>query len=429
LAAARVAVVGAGLAGLSAALELVEAGCEVELLEKSRLLGGRATSFTVAGHEVDNGQHVFLACCDAFIAFVRRVGMDDVLHIEERFDVVAIRRGVRARLRAESLPAPWHLAASFLRYRHLAFRSRIAVARALAAVGSARSAEGSFAAWLARERQPADAIAAFWEPFVVPALNAPLERVSAADAAFVIETAFLRDARAARFGWSTVPLAHIAAAAAKRVNALRLSDAVTGIERNGAIGLRLLSGERLAYDAVVLALPPSALARILGSPAHFGLHDLDAFEPFPIVDVHLWHDGEDIDVAFAALLESPVQWIFRKGEGYLCCSASAAGPMVTESTDAVVAKCWDEVRGAFPALRAANLVASAVTRNPASTYLPRAGVKAPGPRTSDSRVTIAGSWTATGWPDTMESAVRSGSNAARALLETLRPAPAVPAER
>ena len=159
MAAARVAVVGAGLAGLSAALALKDAGNQVDLFERSRLYGGRATSFVVDGNEVDNGQHVFLACCDAFIGFVRRVGMAQTLHIQEHFDVVAFRHGVRARLRAAPLPAPWHLAASFLGYAHLGVRGRIAVARALLNLGSASAGE-TFAAWLERERQTADAVRA-----------------------------------------------------------------------------------------------------------------------------------------------------------------------------------------------------------------------------------------------------------------------------
>ena len=419
MAAARVAVVGAGLAGLSAALDLKDAGIQVDLFERSRLYGGRATSFVVDGNEVDNGQHVFLACCDAFIGFVRRVGMAQTLHIQERFDVVAFRHGVRARLRAAPLPAPWHLAASFLGYAHLGVRVRIAVARALLNLGSASAGE-TFAAWLERERQPADAVRAFWEPFVVPALNAPLERVSAADAAFVLTTAFLRSAGAARFGWCTVPLAHIAAAAAERLDAVRLQCAVTAIDaRAGSVTLSLLDGARESYDAVVLAVPPPQLARMLGDASRFGLADLNAYEPFPIVDIHIWYSGGEADFTFAALLESPIQWVFRKGDGYLCCSASAAGDMLTASTDDVIRRAWDELRSAIPSLAAARLHSGAVTRNPSATYLPRAGVVRPGAATTNPLVAIAGAWTATGWPDTMESAVRSGRSAASATVEGL----------
>ncbi|MBV9647248.1 MAG: FAD-dependent oxidoreductase [Candidatus Eremiobacteraeota bacterium] len=420
MAAARVAVVGAGLAGLSAALDLHEAGYAVDVFERSRLLGGRATSFIVDGHEVDNGQHVFLACCEAFIAFVRRVGMEEALHLEERFDVVAFRRGVGARLRAAALPAPWHLALSFASYRHLSVGARFAVGRALLAVGRATTFEGNFAAWLSAQRQPQESLEAFWEPFVVPALNAPLARVPASEAAFVLQTAFLRDAGAARFGWCTIPLAHIAGAAARPLNAVYLSSGVAGIEAHrDRVVLLFVGGERRRYDAVVLAVPPPQLARMLGDPARFGLPNLHAYEPWPIVDVHYWYEGGKTDFAFAALLESPVQWAFSKGEGYLCCSASAAGEIMTLATEAVAERCWDDVRSTIPSLRDARIVTSAVTRNPYATFLPPPDAIRPSAQTAHPRVTIAGSWTATGWPDTMESAVRSGSTAAQTLTDTL----------
>jgi squalene-associated FAD-dependent desaturase len=385
----------------------------VEIFERTRLLGGRATSFFVDGHEVDNGQHVFLGCCDAFIDFVRRVGLGDALYLQERFDVVAFRGAKRARLRAARLPAPWHLAASFANYAHLPLGSRLAVARALIGIRSARTSGGTFEAWLQRRHQPADAVAAFWEPFVVPALNAPLERVSAADAAFVLETAFLSDAAAARFGWCTVPLAHVAAAAAARADATHVSTTVTTVEAlHDGVRLGLLDGTAQGFDGAVLALTPPQLARLLGDGTAFGVAGLDGFEPFPIVDVHLWHSGDDVDFTFATLLGSPVQWIFRKGERYLCCSASAAGEMLSARTEDVVRRVWDEVRSAVPALVNAHLESSAVTRNPTATYLPALGTPRPGAATSSPRVAIAGAWTKTGWPDTMESAVRSGRAAA-----------------
>src|SRR5581483_6455826 len=132
---------------------------------------------------------------------------------------------------------------------------------------------------------------------------------------------------------------------------------------------------------------------------------------------HLWHDRGRLDFDFCALLDSPVQWIYQKGDGYLCCSLSAAGALVSTATGQVVEAMWAEVSGALPQLRGARLVRGAATRNPEGTYNARPGTVRPAARTLHSRVTIAGSWTATGWPDTMESAVRSGREAARVLLE------------
>ena len=418
MAAPRVAVAGGGLAGLAAAIDLTRAGCEVHLFERSRLLGGRATSFEIDGRTVDNGQHIYLACCTEFIGFVERAGMADALYLQDRFDVTVYSHGVRSELRAANLPAPWHLIASMAAYRHLGLRGKLQLARALLALAREKAPQGNFADWLRLHGQSAETIRAFWDPFMVPALNAPLEAMSAAEAAFVIRTAFLSDRGAARFGYSKVPLAHIMEAAARDLASVRRATAVSAMETyDGGVRLRTADAQDDIFDAVVLALPPRALQRLLGEAPRFGVADLDRYEASAIMDVHLWHDRGRLDFDFCALLDSPVQWIFQKGDGYLCCSLSAAGALVSTPTDDVVGALWREVSAALPELRGAQLVRGAATRNPEGTYNARPGTVRPTARTLDRRVTIAGSWTATGWPDTMESAVRSGREAARALLE------------
>ena len=421
----RIAVVGAGLAGLAAGVELKAAGARVELFERSRLLGGRATSFEIDGCEVDNGQHVFLACCTEFVGFVQRVGMGEHLHLQEHFDALVLARdGTSGHLRAGNGPPPFHLLASFARYPHLNVGGKFRVGRALAgalrAKGASPDATGlTFEAWLERTGQDARTRRAFWDPFFIPALNAPFDRVSYADAMFVLTTAFLGDTEAARFGFSTVPLAHIAAAAAARLDDVHVASPVVGIEA-GERGVALhLLGDAVPrrFDAVVLAVPPRVLAKLLGDPGRYGVADLDAFEPYPIVDVHLWHDGPSIGVDFAAALDSPLQWIFEKSPGYLCCSCSAADEYLRLPTAELEALAWSEACAFLPMLRGAALTRSAVTRNPEATYLPRLGVRRPQQRTSSGAVVIAGAWTETGgWPDTMESAVRSGIRAANVIL-------------
>ncbi len=390
----------------------------MHLFERSRLLGGRATSFQIDGRTVDNGQHVFLACCTEFIGFVERAGMADALYLQDRFDVTVYAHGVRSELRAANLPAPWHLIASMAAYRHLGLGGKLQLARALFALARERAPQGNFADWLRRHGQSIETIRAFWDPFMVPALNAPLEAMSAAEAAFVIRTAFLYDRGAARFGYSKVPLAQIMEAAARDLASVRRATAVSAMETyDGGVRLRTADAHDDIFDAVVLALPPRALERLLGEAARFGVKDLGRYEASAIMDVHLWHDGGRLDFDFCALLDSPVQWIFQKGDGYLCCSLSAAGALVSTPTDDVVGAIWREVSGALPELRGAKLVRGAATRNPEGTYNARPGTVRPAARTLDPRVAIAGSWTATGWPDTMESAVRSGREAARVLLE------------
>ena len=401
-------------------------GCEVELFERSRILGGRATSFWIDGHEVDNGQHVFLACYTEFIGFVRSVGMERHLHLQDRFDVLVLsRRGEASRLRSAALPAPWHLVSSFLGYRHLGWAAKLDVARALAHAREAGKSSGTFAEWLSRLGQGEEALRGFWRPFFVPALNAPLDRVSAADAGFVLRTAFLEDPGAARLGYCTVPLAHLAAAAAERLDRVHLSTPVVGLDfPSDDQGIILLGGDtRIAVDAVVVAVAPPQLASLLGGPGRYGIPSMAGYEPRPIIDVHLWHDRRRLGFDLAALLDSPVHWVFEKAPGYLCCSLSAADTYIKDPTADLVALCWEEVRSAIPALAEARLLHGSATRSPEGTFVARPGGARQGPRTAIPRLTIAGSWTDTGWPDTLESAVRSGRAAARQLCGELREIP------
>ncbi len=414
-----VAVVGAGLAGLSAALELADAGFDVEVFERSRLLGGKATSFTVGDAEIDNGQHVYLGCCSEFLDFVGRVGMSSELYLQERFEVLMLRRGDRpSLLRARSWPAPYHLLPALLGYRYLGWPAKLQVARGIAEARRRNGAKGSFADWLRRHGQGEEARRAFWEPFLVPALNAPLEDVSADSALFVISTAFAESPRSACIGFSRVPLARIAEEAARRAGGVHLRSAVTGpLVEDGAVrGVCLSDGRKVRADFVVLAVPPRTLARLLGDPARFGLGRLEEFRSEPIVDVHLWYDRAELGVDFVALLDSPVQWVFQKAPGYLCCSLSAAGELVSRPEGELVELCERELSAALPSLSRARLRRGVATRDPEATFVPAPGLRRPGPRTRDPALFIAGAWTDTGWPATMESAVRSGRTAARAIV-------------
>jgi squalene-associated FAD-dependent desaturase len=446
----RVAVVGAGLAGLAAGLELSRSGCSVTLFERSRLLGGKATSFRVGDREVDNGQHVILGCCTEFLRFTAELGMSDALRIQDRFEVLMLGEDRAARLRALPLPAPLHLAVPFMRFGALSWRDRLAVALALLAARRAdpeAEAAETFAAWLSRHHQGAAARRAFWEPFIVPALNAPLAAVSAASGLFVVRTAFLGDAGAARIGWSTVPLARFAERAAADLDEVRLRTAVTGLVLDGGLVTAVETAEgELPVDGAVLAVPPERLRRMAGVEAALGLGDLSHFRTEPIVDVHLfyeWERGEQakpgaptasggstrtptkdegagrLDFSFAALLGSPVQWVFAKGPGYVCCSLSSAGRWIGEAEERLVAMADTELRARIPALAGATLVRGAATRDPEATLVPSPGLRRPRPATRLRNLTLAGAWIDTGWPATMEGAVRSGRTAARTLLPVL----------
>lgn len=428
----RVAVVGAGLAGLTAGLELAKRGWRVDLYERSRLLGGKATSFEVEGHEVDCGQHVVLACCTATLDLVEELGLSDSLYVQPRFEVTVLSRNRRpAHLRASALPAPLHLMAGFARYPHLTTVDRVLVGRALVAARTDVAPTGDMAAWLRRHHQSTRALRAFWEPFLVPALNAPLDRVSAVMGLFVIRTAFLGDREAARIAYLTVPLARLAEAAAARLDGVHLRQAVVGVHREGdrITGVKLGGGAGAACDACVIAVPPKRLNAMLDDAPALGVAGLDAFEAMPIVDVHLWYDRPVLGCDFAALLDSPVQWVFEKSPGYVCCSLSAADDLVQRSERELVELGRKELAAVLPQAARARLLRGAATRDPDATFIPAPGVRRPGPTTVLSNLVIAGAWTDTGWPATIESAVRSGRTAALTLFSNAAAWPAAQSTR
>ncbi|MBV8444331.1 MAG: FAD-dependent oxidoreductase, partial [Candidatus Dormibacteraeota bacterium] len=286
MSAPRVAVVGAGLAGLAAGMSLRRNGVKVELFERTRLLGGKATSFSVDGVEVDNGQHVVLGCCTEFLSFVDEAGMRSRLRMQDRFEVTMLQAGRRpARLSAASLSAPLHLAPSFMRYPLLSVRDKVAVARALRRAAREPQPPGNMAAWLSRTGQSLACRRAFWDPFLVPALNAPLEQVAARDGVFVIRTAFLSGRDSARIGWTTVPLARVAESAAARCDAVHLRSGVSALvlEDGAAVGVTTDGEEHRGFDAVVLALPPHRLAPLLAGCDAATVATAAAFTTQPIV--------------------------------------------------------------------------------------------------------------------------------------------------
>lgn len=438
MAAGHVAVVGAGLAGLSAALELKRLGYIVDVFERRRILGGKATSFEIDGLEVDNGQHVYLGCCSEFVRFARASGirvpdvddeqLDSPLYIQDRFEALLLSRDRRAvRLRSANLPAPLHLLPALLAYRSLGIFGRLQIGMALVAAKAAAPPGESFDSWLSRHGQTETTRGAFWEPFLVPALNASLDQVDAESALFVIRTAFLQNSGAARFGWSRVPLGRLAECAAKKVDSLYRKTPVAGLAMTGAarsgndrVSLVLSSGEKTPpFDGVVLAVPPQRLKNILGQPKDFGVFGLDQFRDAAIVDVHLWYAREPVGFGFAALLGSPVQWVFEKpappGEAYFSCSMSAAESFSRLKNQDLVELCDSELKSVLPELRRLKPLRSRTTRDPEATFVPSVGLNRPGPATKNRLVALAGAWTNTGWPATMESAIRSGNAAANTL--------------
>jgi squalene-associated FAD-dependent desaturase len=457
----RVVVIGGGLAGITAALELRDAGAEVTVLESRPRLGGAATSYARAGMMVDNGQHVFLRCCTSYTALLARLGVTGSVAIQDRFDVTVLTPDGRARLRRSALPSPLHLARALAGYRLLSLAERARVGRAALAFRFADPAstvlDGQpLGAWLAARGQGEQARRRLWDLFIISALNIDGDQASTALAAKVIKTALLGRSNAADIGMASVPLGRLhadaTAALLGRLGAqIRLGARATAVERltGGGFLVRLGRGERAEVDAedppdagdgdavqadgVVLAVPPEQAARLAGTA---GVGQTAAWTRLgysPIVNVHVIYDRQVTDLPFAAAVDSPVQWVFDKTKQagleagqYLAVSVSAADDLVDVPTAAIRELFVPALEQLFPAAAKATITDFFVTRERRATFRqgPGCGALRPGAGTPVPGLVLAGAWTATGWPDTMEGAVRSGHNAARELTSALAPTPA-----
>jgi squalene-associated FAD-dependent desaturase len=437
-------VVGGGLAGLAAALTGADAGARVTLLERRPRLGGATWSFEHRGLHFDNGQHVFMRCCTAYRRFLDRIGASDRVVLQDRLDVPVVAPGGRvAHIRRSGLPAPLHLGRALLGYSHLDRRDRLRLGRAALALqrldpdDTALDAS-TFGAWLTGVGQRPEAIERLWNLIALPTLNIDAREASLALAAMVFQTGLLSDASAADIGWSRVPLSELHAEPAARVLSTRdvrvRTDARVDRIDVGAGGVEavIADGERIDADAVILAVPHDAAATLLPPTALPGRTPaaLSGLGASPIVNVHLVFDRPVMDHAFAAGVGSPVQYVFDRtrsagmdpADGQcLAISLSGADRYVGTAPRELVATFATAIAQLFPRARDARLVDSLVTREQAATFRAVPGTRAvrPGAHTDVAGLYLAGAWTDTGWPATMESAVRSGEDAARAALREL----------
>jgi squalene-associated FAD-dependent desaturase len=434
-----VAIAGGGLAGLAGGCALAEAGFRVTLFERRPYLGGRASSYQHpgTGEIVDNCQHVLLGCCTNLLDFYRRAGVQNKIRWYEK--LTFLEPGGRASVIAPSaLPAPLHTAPAFLRADCLGFSDKLAIGRAMAVLAPAMPQDNgeSFLDWLKRHGQTEQAIERFWKTILVSALNEDLDHVSVQYAAQVVRESFLKSAGAGVMGIPTVPLTELYGTAGDYIRArggdIQFRVGVESFRGDRAQVWVTANAQEQKFDYLMLAVPFDVLGRILPDDPSSSLLSaaVAQFTTSPITGIHLWFDRQISDLDHAVLLDRTIQWMFHKsriiegrdngGGSYVELVVSCSRSLIEKSKTEIVDLALKEVQEFFPETREAKLLKSTVIKEVHATYSPRPGIdgQRPKPATVWPRVFLAGDWTATGWPATMEGAVRSGYLAAEALARS-----------
>ena len=414
-----VVVIGGGLAGITAALDLADAGRTVTLLEARPRLGGATFSVERDGMWVDNGQHVFLRCCTAYRGLLERLGATADTELQQRLAIPVLRPGGRISwLRRTGLPAPLHLGASIAHFGPLPPADRLRLLPAIVALrrlslDDPSLDEQTFGEWLQQHGQRRSSFAALWDLIALPTINLDSARASLALAAMVFKVGLLEDAGASDVGYATVPLQRVHGDAAER------ALATAGVDVQ--VKARVQSLDDVDAKTIVLAVPHDEAADLL--PEGAVTQDLRALGVSPIVNLHVVYDRPVMQHAFATAVDSPVQWVFDRtassgvGEGqYLAISLSGADGFEDKTVDELRDTFLPALAELFPAARTAEIVSFFVTREPRATFrgVPGTAHHRPNPVTNVPGLFLAGAWTNTGWPATMEGAVRSGHAAAEA---------------
>lgn len=441
-----VLVVGGGVAGIAAATILADAGLSVSLIEKRPLLGGRASSYLdpATGDPVDVCQHGTMRCCTQLSALLDRLGVADRIVYHDTIHFVD-GRGVRSVIRGSSLPAPAHTLPSFARFRALTVRDRLSAAWALMAVLRARPTPDLEArdvgSWLRTRGVTDGAMRRFFAPILVSACNEQVERISCTHAFKVLRDGFLANARGYHFGIPRVPLGTLfteptRAYLERRGGRVRLRTIAQAacVEANAVDGIALVGGEMLRADHYVAALPFDLLLRLLPEGSWRGVPYFEALtrlEFSPIIGVHLWLD-RPVDCPNAlAVLDRHIDWIFNKNANYglppgrpafLSVVISANRGLTEAPAEEILRIAMEDVRDCLPEARKAGLVRSRVLKERKATFAPVPGAEGlrPVQQSPIANLAVAGEWTRTGWPSTMEGAARSGVLAANTILRRER---------
>lgn len=419
-------VIGGGLAGLASAAALGAAGFEVDLFEARAFLGGRATSYpltTSDGSEtIDNCQHILLRCCVNLLDFYTRLHVQDRIEFHKQF--YFIEPGGRiSTMRAGRFPRPLHFTESFLRMRCFDLRDKIAIGRGLLAIRRERSRRTdldriTMLDWLREQRQTPRAIERFWRQVLVSAVNEDLDRMAARHGFQVFWLGFLATRDSYEMGVPAVPLGELYSTAAwNQIGNVRLNmkspvDRIT-IE-NGAVTGILSRGSVCRADHYIAAVPVSRLGPIAPELEI----DLERFTHSPITGIHLWFDSKITDLPHATLLDRTIQWMFNKSEGrYLQLVVSASRSLLEIPRGDVIDLALRELADFFPKVRDAKVEKAHVVKEVRATFSAQPGLESVRPlaATRYPNLFLAGDWTRSGWPATMEGAVRSGYLAAEAV--------------
>ncbi len=447
-------ILGGGLAGIAAAVRLSEAGHKVTLIETRLKLGGRATSFVdqQSGSTLDNCQHVLMGCCTNLIDLYERLGVMDLIEWHTSFNFLDTREDgsvVVDSLAGDDLPAPFHMTRSVIPFRSLTWAEKIAIARGMHAIlrmgrtGREKLYDISFADWLAEHDQPAGAVQKFWAAVAISAINETPERLAAAYAIQVFQDGFLNHADSYKMGLSRVPLLklydqaeHVITQAGGQVLLSRSVEKIL-YEDGRVTGVQLDKNQTVTADAIISALPFDRLAKVATPEmvqADSRLQKLDQFDVSPIIGIHLWvtdaHGKPVTDLPHMVYMRSPLQWVFNKGwdteqnAQHLHAVVSAAHDMVDKPAEQIARMAVAEIQRHAPDVHNIQLIHHRVIKEKRATFSARPGIESirPGATGSIENLFLAGDWTRSGWPATMEGATRSGYLAAQAVLES-HPAP------
>ncbi len=446
--------IGGGLAGLAAGVALADSGWRVRLFEQRPFLGGRATSYVLPdGEHVDNCQHVTFGCCTNLEDFYRRVGCADKIKFFDHLLLLDL-QGRTGEFQAGFLPAPFHIMGSFASFSPLSLRDKLSIGRAMLDIlryqgmpPDVQKPEGiSMLEWLRRRGQTKRAIDRFWRVVLVSALSEELDRIDARYGVDVFWKTVLMNRTGYRMGVPAIPLAELydgcKAEIERRGGEVVLRSPVRGLklESGRLVGVRFDENREESADVYIFAIPHTALAELLPESVKQSdpsLAHLDKIKTSPITGVHFWFDRTVMDEPFLTLLDTTTQWIFNKTALYAGSSAdsneapastqntqylqlviSASYDLLPKSRQEIIDLCLAEVQHALPKARGAQLLKATVIKEAAATFSPEPGVDRWRPRqaTSIPGLFLAGDWTQTGWPATMEGAVRSGYLAAEAVL-------------